>query len=68
MTYSREARRSAILWHTYPNSTCIISLYEGKQQLATYLTTEGVTDGYYVVFDHREAPEKHTETETIDGF
>ena len=39
----------------------------GKQQLATYLSTEGVTAGYYVVFDHREAPEPRTETETIDG-
>ena len=39
---------------------------EGKQQLAAYLSTEGVTEGYYVVFDHREAPEPRTETETID--
>ncbi len=27
---------------------------EGKQQLASYLSTEGVAEGYYVVFDHRE--------------
>ena len=40
---------------------------EGKQQLAAYLTTEGVTEGYYVVFDHREAPEPRTETEVING-
>ena len=40
---------------------------EGKQQLAVYLATEGVTEGYYVVFDHREFPKPHTETETIDG-
>ena len=40
---------------------------EGKKQLATYLATEGVTDGYHVVFDHREQPEKRTETEAIDG-
>ena len=40
---------------------------EGKQQLAAYLATEGVTEGYYVVFDHREAPEPRTETETING-
>ena len=38
-----------------------------KQQLAAYLATEGVTEGYYVVFDHREVPEVRTETETIDG-
>ena len=40
---------------------------EGKQQLAAYLSTEDVTEGYYVVFDHREVPKPHTETETIDG-
>ena len=40
---------------------------EGKRQLAAYLSTEGVTEGYYVVFDHRETPEPRTETETIDG-
>ena len=40
---------------------------QGKQQLAAYLTTEGVTEGYYVVFDYREVPEPRAETETIDG-
>ena len=40
---------------------------EGKQQLAAYLLTEGVTEGYYVVFDHRETPEPRAETETING-
>ena len=40
---------------------------EGKRQLAAYLSTEGVTEGYYVVFDHRETPKPRTETETIDG-
>lgn len=39
----------------------------GKKQLAAYLNTEGVTDGYYIVFDHRENPEQQVETETIDG-
>lgn len=43
------------------------SYFQGKQQLAAYLSTEGVTEGYYVVFDHREAPEPRAETETIDG-
>ena len=42
------------------------SYAEGKQQLAAYLTTEGVTAGYYIVFDHREAPEPRAETETIN--
>ncbi len=40
---------------------------EGKQQLAAYLSTEGVAEGYYVVFDHREVPKPHTETEIING-
>ena len=40
---------------------------QGKQQLAAYLITEGVSEGYYVVFDHREVPEPRSETETIDG-
>lgn len=40
---------------------------QGKQQLAAYLSTEGVEEGYYVVFDHRETPEPCTETETING-
>ena len=39
----------------------------GKQQLAAYPSTEDVTEGYYVVFDHREVPKPRTETETIDG-
>ena len=43
------------------------SYSQGKEQLAAYLSTEGVTEGYYVVFDHRETPEPRTETETIDG-
>ncbi len=40
---------------------------EGKQQLAAYLSAEGVAEGYYIVFDHREVPEPRTEMETIDG-
>lgn len=32
----------------------------GKQQLADYLATEGLTEGYYVVFSN-----KHTETDTL---
>ena len=38
----------------------------GKKQLAAYLSTEGVTAGYYVVFDHRQDPEPQVETETIE--
>ena len=39
----------------------------GKKQLAVYLRSEDVTEGYYVVFDHREDPEPRVETETIEG-
>ena len=38
----------------------------GKKQLAAYLKLEGATEGYYIVFDHRQEPELRVETETID--
>ena len=38
----------------------------GKKQLAAYLKLEGVSKGYYVVFDHRNNPTPRVETETID--
>ena len=43
------------------------SYQSGKKQLAAYLKLEGVSEGYYVVFDHRAEPEPCVETETIDG-
>ena len=43
------------------------SYQAGKKQLAAYLKLEGVSEGYYVVFDHRAEPEPRAETETIDG-
>ena len=39
----------------------------GKQQLAEYMKLENTTQGYYVVFDHRENPRPLVETDTIDG-
>ncbi len=43
------------------------SLYQaGKRQLAAYLKLEGILEGYYVVFDHRQTPEPRVETETLD--
>ena len=39
----------------------------GKQQLAAYLKSERIIEGYYIVFDHREEPEPQVETETIEG-
>ena len=39
----------------------------GKKQLAAYLKMEGVSEGYYVVFDHRRNPEPRVQTETVDS-
>ena len=48
----------------------------GKKQLAAYLRSEGVTEGYYIVFDHRQEPESgsppvagkgRVETEMLEG-
>ena len=39
----------------------------GKRQLAAYLKSEGVGEGYYIVFDHRLTPEARVETETVNG-
>ena len=43
------------------------SYQAGKQQLAVYLKLEGVTEGYYVVFDHRQNPQPRLETQTVEG-
>ncbi|MXV83619.1 hypothetical protein F4X88_03610 [Candidatus Poribacteria bacterium] len=43
------------------------SYQAGKRQLAAYLRLEGVTQGYYVVFDHRRNPEPRVETQTVQG-
>jgi len=39
----------------------------GKRQLAKYLKLEGISEGYYVVFDHRAKPEAWQEDEIIEG-
>ena len=39
----------------------------GKKQLVAYLKSEGVVEGCYIVFDHRQDPEPRVETETIEG-
>jgi len=39
----------------------------GKRQLAKYLKLEGVSEGYYVVFDHRQKPKTRFDTDIIDG-
>ena len=43
------------------------SYQAGKRQLSAYLKSEGVTEGYYVVFDHRQNPEPRLETQTLEG-
>ena len=43
------------------------SYQAGTQQLAAYLKLEGVTQGYYVVFDHRQNPEPRVETQIVEG-
>ena len=44
------------------------SLYQaGKGQLAAYLKSEGASEGYYIVFDHRQNPEARDDEEPIDG-
>ena len=45
-----------------------VSFEKGKRQLASYLKSEGATEGYYVVFDHRNNPEHITENDTVEGF
>ena len=44
-----------------------LSYRAGKEQLSAYLKLEGVPEGYYIVFDHRETPMPRVETETVDG-
>ena len=39
----------------------------GKKQLTAYLKLEAAMAGYYVVFDHRQAPYSRVETETVEG-
>ncbi|MFQ5857784.1 MAG: ATP-binding protein [Anaerolineae bacterium] len=44
------------------------SFYQaGKRQLAAYLESEGMPEGYYVVFDHRSKPQAREEEEVIEG-
>ena len=43
------------------------SYQAGKRQLAAYLTSEGATEGDYIVFDYRQNPYPQVETETVAG-
>ena len=40
----------------------------GKKQLAAYMRLEGATEGYYIVFDHRQNPRSSTEEEIVEGY
>ena len=44
-----------------------LSYRAGKEQLSAYLKLEGVPEGYYIVFAHRETPVPRVDTETVDG-
>ncbi len=37
-----------------------------KEELAEYLKLENTTEGYYIVFDHRDNPNPQVETDTFD--
>ena len=41
--------------------------WTGKRQLAAYIKSESASEGYYVVFDHRESAEVRVETEMVEG-
>ena len=43
------------------------SYQSGKRQLAAYLKLEGIVEGYYIVFDHRQQPEPRSEIDTVDA-
>ncbi len=45
-----------------------VSYQKGLNQLASYLKSEGASEGYYVVFDHRTNPAPRTENHEIDGY
>ena len=45
-----------------------VSFEKGKRQLASYLKSEGTSEGFYVVFDHRSNPIHITENNTVEGF
>jgi len=43
------------------------SYQAGKRQLAKYLKLEGITEGYYIVFDHRKKPQARFDRDRIEG-
>ena len=51
----------------YPASIQTDSERAGAGIFTRYLKLERELEGYYVVFDHRKAPEPRAETETLEG-
>lgn len=71
---TRRGRMDMIIVHNGHKYIVEIKIWEGerhydagKKQLSAYLKLERVSEGYYVVFNHRSEPEPRLETETIDG-
>ena len=69
-----RGRMDLVIFHNARKYIVETKIWEGvrryeaaKKQLAAYLKLEGVSEGYYIVFDHRNTPEPRVETETIDS-
>ena len=69
-----RSRIDLIIIHNVEKYIVETKIWEGnrryearKKQLAVYLNLEGVAEGYYVVFDHRQKPEPRVETEIVAG-
>ena len=69
-----RGRMDLIIFHNGHKYIVETKIWEGKmrndagiKQLSAYLKSERVSEGYYVVFDHRNEPEPRVEIEMIDG-
>ncbi|MYF55364.1 hypothetical protein F4083_11485 [Candidatus Poribacteria bacterium] len=69
-----RGRMDLIIFHNGHKYIVETKIWEGKmrydagiKQLSAYLKSERVSEGYYVVFDHRNEPEPRMEIETIEG-
>ncbi len=69
-----RGRMDLLLIHNQQKYIVETKIWEGsnpyateKKQLAAYMELERTTEGYYVVFDHRDKPEPLVETESVEG-
>ena len=69
-----RGRMDLVIFHNARKYIVETKIWEGvrryeaaKKQLAAYLKLEGVSEGYYIVFDHRNTPEPRVETETVNS-